>query len=64
MWFIKFTSIIKKTSTKRNIKVKKENGEEIVAQKIKILRWIIINVKVIINWWQKTKFNNHINKYK
>ena len=63
MWFIKFTSIIKKTSTKRNIKVKKENGEEIVAQKIKILGWIIINVKVI-NWWQKTKFNNHINKYK
>ena len=63
MWFIKFTSIIKKTSTKRNIKVKKENGEEIVAQKIKILGWIIINVKVI-NWWQKTKLYNHINKYK
>lgn len=63
MWFIKFTSIIKKTSTKRNIKVKKENGEEIVAQKIKILGWIIINVKVI-NWWQKTKLYNNINKYK
>jgi hypothetical protein len=43
MWFIKCTSIIDKALIKRNIKVKKENGEEIAAQKIKImLRWIII----------------------